>query len=111
MNCSEYTKIFGHVEPWPSQTISLRIAKIRVLNGDKTVAVAFPLTFKQLTEEERNVQQPETLRLRPDEAQEFMDELWRCGIRPTEGAGSVGQMAAVQAHLQDMRKLVFDGKT
>jgi len=40
-------------------------------------------------------------------AQRLMDELWRCGIRPTE-EGTAGQVAAMQAHLQDMRKLVFD---
>ena len=46
--------------------------------------------------------------LRPEEAQELMDELYRCGLRPTEGAGSAGQMAAVQQHLKDMRTIAFD---
>jgi hypothetical protein len=36
-----------------------------------------------------------------------MDELWHAGIRPTEGAGSAGAMAATQRHLEDMRTLVF----
>lgn len=36
-----------------------------------------------------------------------MDELWQAGIRPAEGAGSAGQMAATENHLQDMRTLVF----
>lgn len=40
-------------------------------------------------------------------AQQLMDELWQCGLRPSEGTGSAGAMAAVQAHLKDMRKLVF----
>jgi hypothetical protein len=53
------------------------------------------------------VQNQPTMNLRMEEAQQFMDELWRCGLRPTEGAGSAGAMAAVQAHLSDMRKLVF----
>lgn len=48
------------------------------------------------------------LRLQVPEAQKLMDELWNCGVRPSEGAGSVGQLAAVQAHLQDMRTLLFD---
>jgi hypothetical protein len=42
-----------------------------------------------------------------NEAQGLMDRLWTCGIRPTEAAGSAGQLAAVQAHLEDMRKLAF----
>ncbi len=41
------------------------------------------------------------------EAQELMDGLWRCGVRPTEGKGSAGQLSATERHLQDMRALVF----
>ncbi len=43
-----------------------------------------------------------------DAAQTLMDDLWVCGIRPTEGAGSAGSLAATQRHLEDMRRLVFD---
>jgi hypothetical protein len=39
-------------------------------------------------------------------AQILMDNLWDCGVRPTEGAGSAGAFAAQAAHLEDMRKLV-----
>ncbi len=49
-----------------------------------------------------------TTRFSKDAAQELMDALWRCGCRPTEAAGSAGQLSAVQAHLNDMRALVFD---
>ena len=38
-------------------------------------------------------------------AQVLMDTLWNCGIRPTEGAGTAGAMAAAQAHLQDLRSI------
>jgi len=41
------------------------------------------------------------------EAQALMDRLWSAGLRPTEGAGSAGALAAVQHHLEDMRSLVF----
>jgi hypothetical protein len=41
-------------------------------------------------------------------AQMLMDELWRCGLRPTEGTGSAGALAATQAHLADMRRLCFE---
>ncbi len=44
------------------------------------------------------------------EAQQLMDDLWQCGIRPTEGSGSAGAMAAQTRHLEDMRKLVFDSQ-
>jgi hypothetical protein len=38
--------------------------------------------------------------------QVLMDDLWKAGLRPTEGAGSAGSLAATQAHLGDMRKIV-----
>lgn len=40
------------------------------------------------------------------EAQRLMDELWDCGIRPSEGSGSAGSLKATQNHLEDMRKIV-----
>lgn len=40
-------------------------------------------------------------------AQRLMDELWSCGIRPTEGRGSAGSLAATERHLDDMRRIAF----
>jgi len=42
-----------------------------------------------------------------DIAQVLMDDLWDAGLRPTEGTGSAGALAATQRHLEDMRTLVF----
>ena len=39
-------------------------------------------------------------------AQKLIDDLWDCGLRPSEGSGSAGQLAATQKHLEDMRKLL-----
>lgn len=39
-------------------------------------------------------------------AQKLMDELWTCGLRPSEGSGSAGMLAATQRHLADMQKIV-----
>jgi len=50
---------------------------------------------------------PPTITMSKQEAQVLMDSLWDSGIRPTEGAGSAGSLAATQKHLQDMRKIVF----
>jgi hypothetical protein len=47
------------------------------------------------------------LSLDPAQAQTLMDDLWHCGIRPTEGTGSAGAMAATQRHLEDLRKVAF----
>ena len=39
-----------------------------------------------------------------DAAQALMDDLWNCGIRPTEGAGTAGAMKAAQDNLKDLRE-------
>ncbi len=101
------TEIRAPREPWLCDTISIRLAQISNMDGVRTVAMANPLTLTVKTEEELGCEQEATMRLQPDEAQQFMDELWRVGIRPTEGAGSVGQMAATERHLEDMRKIAF----
>jgi hypothetical protein len=50
---------------------------------------------------------PPALNLSESEAQQLCDALWEAGIRPTNGAGSTGQLAATQDHLADMKKIVF----
>jgi hypothetical protein len=51
-----------------------------------------------------------TLRLTSDEAQQLMNGLWHAGIRPRDGAGSLAHVDATKAHLEDMRRLVFEQK-
>lgn len=38
--------------------------------------------------------------------QSLMDELWHLGIRPTEGHGSTGQLAATEKHLDHITQLL-----
>jgi len=40
------------------------------------------------------------------QAQQLMDDLWDCGLRPSEGSGSAGAMKAVERHLDDMRSII-----
>ena len=47
-----------------------------------------------------------TFRAEKRELQALMDELWRVGIRPSNGEGNVGQIGATRHHLKDMRKIV-----
>lgn len=56
---------------------------------------------------EEAVANPPSFMLDDQAAQTLMDDLWHCGLRPTEGAGSAGAMRAVERHLEDMRTLVF----
>ena len=65
----------------------------------------------QLSQEEELGQSIEPFLILPlTTAQTLIDQLWNCGLRPTEGAGSAGAMAAVQAHLKDMQRRVFKEK-
>lgn len=73
-------------------------------NGDGTVVTDY--TIQKL--EDRAIPHTAEKALTPLHAQQLMDQLWACGIRPSSGDGNVGAMAAVQEHLKDLRKLVFD---
>lgn len=44
--------------------------------------------------------------LEQQDAQVLMDDLWSAGVRPTEGAGTAGSMAATKAHLDHMTRLL-----
>ena len=50
------------------------------------------------------------MRIDLTEAQVLMDSLWDCGVRPTEGKGSAGCLAATERHLVDMQRIVFDSQ-
>jgi len=56
---------------------------------------------------EEGADRPPVMRLEENYAQMLMDDLWNCGMRPTEGTGSAGSLAATQEHLKDMRSIVF----
>lgn len=70
-------------------------------------SVASGITFKEV---EPDYVLPESpfLSLSRTDAQTLMDELWRCGLRPSEGSGSAGAMAATQLHLKDMQTIAFE---
>ena len=84
------------------------MARIEVLvSGDGWVAP--PLVCSEVTpENELEIRHP-TFCLSRDAAQTLMDDLWACGLRPTEGTGSAGALAAVERHIKDLQRLVFDG--
>ena len=73
-------------------------------SGEVT-AEAMPATFKNIDEGQMWSEPLATLSR--DTAQNLMDELWALGYRPEAGQLSVGQMAATEKHLQDMRQIVF----
>jgi hypothetical protein len=68
---------------------------------------AQPLIMQSRPVAERHgVCDPTLLQLSRTQCQVLMDDLWAAGIRPTEGTGSAGSLAATERHLRDMRALV-----
>lgn len=72
---------------------------------DTPTAYATAITMQAVAMHDAPPDAEPLLRLEQHEAQGLMDELWRAGIRPTNGAGSTGQLAATEKHLADMRAL------
>ena len=83
--------------------------KINVFAREKlgtSLAFPQPIVWKEIIPEEWTAPDP-LFELEHEEAQTLMDSLWDCGIRPSEGMGSAGQLAAIQNHLKDMQKVAF----
>lgn len=90
---------------WMETCVLLR--ELSTGEGGKTISsYGQPVVMKAGTPEEEGVNRVPTLRLEDGAAQMLMDQLWNVGFRPTEGTGSAGSLAATQAHLNDMRRLV-----
>lgn len=62
----------------------------------------------QLIEVDDACEMPPTFTLRADEAQALVDELHRNGFRPTEQIQEQSALPYITAHLNDMRRLVFE---
>lgn len=82
------------------RAIEIRMAWVGVNRFD----AAQPMVF---VEHELGASIAPAITMHLDSAQQLMDELWQCGLRPSEGSGSAGALAATQRHLDDMRALVF----
>ncbi len=81
---------------------------VALLQGDhegRSIALAKPIEFAPLPSPGAFTQP--TFGLEPTQAQMLMDQLWACGVRPKEGSGSAGSLAATERHLADMQRLVF----
>lgn len=86
----------------------------RIPAGPKQLLVLVqPMTLKAFDSvEEKEAEQDgyslPAMSLTKESVQSLMDELWACGVRPSNGDGNFGQLAATKAHLEDMRKMVFE---
>ncbi len=87
--------------------IDLHIAK--AYEPDATVIkVATPLTYVDVDRDVMNSGEQPAISLNIADAQSLMDGLWKCGLRPSEGSGSAGSLAATERHLADMRQISLD---
>lgn len=78
--------------------------------GGKSCCAPFyvePLVAKYIDKEHEGMIIPPAFELDEASAQQLCDALWEAGVRPTNGEGSTGQLAATQAHLADMKTLAF----
>lgn len=73
---------------------------------DGRIAVAMPLTMKIIDPSEVVQSDLPLFSFDPTTAQRLMNELWHLGIRPTEGHGSTGQLAATEKHLNHLERLL-----
>ncbi len=71
------------------------------------IYIAQQLEFKSTGTKDRYQALASFLTISSNEAQRLMDDLWDAGLRPSEGTGSAGSLAATQKHLADMRTIVF----
>lgn len=81
--------------------------RVGVRHKDGGFSVAQPLIMQRMTEEQLGMIVQPCAMLPWTAAQNLMDELWHVGIRPTEGTGSAGSLAATERHLEDMKRIAF----
>lgn len=85
--------------------INLHLCQVNTLNN--TRAIARSLVMETINDDDSllgSVPEP-LLTLRMEEAQRLIDQLWHCGLRPSEGSGSAGSLAATERHLRDMQAI------
>ena len=87
-------------EPWNNQ---VAVALFGVINGKRMMASKVTLVDAP---DISSVIEP-FINLDMTQAQVLIDDLWSCGLRPSEGTGSAGSLKATENHLSDLRKILF----
>lgn len=95
------TEVRAHKDPW-SKTV-----KVAVLAYDYQAKKCYVAELLKMVEFPECTSPKPTFDMTGGQAQRLMDDLWDCGIRPSEGSGSAGQLVSIQAHLKDMQTLTF----
>lgn len=95
-------EVMARREAW-ARGVSIYMRRVVV---GVSVDVAQPVEFKTEPLGGEGIPAP-AMQLSIQAAQQLMDELWQCGLRPSEGAGSAGSLAATEKHLADMQKIAM----
>ncbi len=93
--------------------------KIRVRRKDFDDAFGFLICEERRSTQKRRIVKPFSLALEPQEgsaedtfslphdaARMLMDELWQCGLRPTDAKSGNEVIAAQKTNLEDLRKVI-----
>lgn len=98
------------IRSWPQNCISLFIEQF---GPGQVVYRAEPIVMQKMELDDARMYLTDDdprfapININQHSAQQLMDDLWQCGLRPSEGTGSAGQLASVQKHLADMRQIAF----
>jgi len=88
-------------EPWTD-----KFAFFMGVKDGNSMNVAESIVFRRLLDGE--AANGPMIELSSDACQLMFNELWNAGFRPKDGTGNSGHLGALQYHLEDMRRLVFD---
>lgn len=73
----------------------------------KLYAVAEPAKFTMKQIQPHDLIAEPTFQFTADEAKNLMTALWEAGVRPANVPNASGEINRIEAHLADMRRLVF----
>lgn len=99
-------KFVFQVHPNPSDfgyVINIGMDKI---NTEGCWYIGQPIIFKRSVD--GGMIEAPTLQLTKKQLVDLMDELWRAGIRPSNGEGNIGQIGALKDHLDDLRRIIHE---
>lgn len=101
-------EVFAEVPSFAfGDSVNFFMRQVSTVNGLREIAYGAPVQMVPVHRQDEGAAVSPTFCLKREGAQQLMDQLWRVGLRPSEGSGSAGALAATERHLDDMRALVF----
>ena len=98
-------EVWVYYSNWMRSLEMLLVGRPHIESPD--IYYATDITFERQSADEAGAHIEPLVHLSPHAAQKLMDDLWTCGLRPSDGTDNLGQLQATQQHLADMRRLTF----